>query len=102
MSGSHDVDWAAIDRAVGNRPGFAVHPGELVSDWMTANGVTQHELSVALGVTDPFVGMLRAGTKNVGLRTALKLEAATGVRAEVWLHLQMAYGLHGARSAVGS
>lgn len=92
MSTTYGVNWAAIDLAVG-RPGHAVHPGEILSEWLEDNDVTQHQLATTLDVTDPFIGMIRAGSKNIGPRTALKLEAATGIRAEVWLHLQMAHDL---------
>lgn len=89
----YGTNWAAIDRCVGQQAVDPVHPGELLTDWLDSNQMTQHELATALGVTDPYLGMIRSGSKTVGPRAALKLEVATGVRAEVWLHLQMAHTL---------
>ena len=96
---TYGVDWAAIERCVGRPVGDPVHPGELLTDWLASNDTTQHELALALGVTDPYLGMIRSGAKRIGPRTALNLEGATGVRAEVWLHLQMAHTLARLRGA---
>ena len=93
MTRGYGIDWATLDRCVGQVMANPVHPGELLTDWMASNDTTQHQLACLLGVTDPYLGMIRNGSKNVGPRTALNLEVVTGVRAEVWLHLQMAYTL---------
>ncbi len=96
---SYGVNWAAIERCVGQQAAEPVHPGELLTDWLDSNNTTQHELARMLGVTDPYLGMIRSGSKNIGPSTALKLQGATGVRAEVWLHLQMAHTLARLRKA---
>jgi addiction module HigA family antidote len=90
---SHGINWTAIDRAVGIAQAGPVHPGEVLTEWMDEHDMTQHELATRCGMTDPYVGMVRGGAKRVGPVTALRLERGTGIRAEVWLHLQMAHDL---------
>jgi hypothetical protein len=42
-------------------------------------------LSKAAGVSAPLLSLFFGGRRNIGRRAAIKLEAATGVSAGVWL-----------------
>lgn len=98
----HGVDWSGIDRCVGVPQAGPVHPGAVLKEWLEEHGMTGLALAQKIGVSSGTISHLinnKRGGKGGGPWYALSepmalcLEHETGVRAEVWLHLQMAWTL---------
>lgn len=70
-----------------------VHPGEHVRDWLDETGTTAYALAKAMGVPGNRLLAILAGRRAITADTALRLGAATGTSAEMWLGLQGAYDL---------
>jgi addiction module HigA family antidote len=90
---SYGVDWAAIDRCVGQSVTTTVHPGELLRDWLAEHELSQRDFGLLIPIHEGEISRLCNGKRDVGPALAIQLERETGVRAEVWLHLQMSYDL---------
>ena len=70
-----------------------MHPGEHVRDWLDETGTTAYALAKAMGVPGNRLLAILAGRRAITADTALRLGAATGASAEMWLGLQSAYDL---------
>lgn len=81
-------------------PDWAVNPGEILREKLGELGISGSAAANRMDVSPPFVSMLLAGRKGIGPVTALKLEALTGVRAEVWATLWARYAVHRERTSV--
>jgi antitoxin HigA-1 len=72
------------------------HPGEVLREFLPENlGVT--EAARRLGVTRQALSALLNGRAGVSAEMALRLEAALGTSAEMWLEMQAGYDLCQAR-----
>ena len=72
------------------------HPGEVLREYLPENlGVT--EAARRLGVTRQALSALLNGRAGVSAEMALRLEAALGTSAEMWLEMQAGYDLWQAR-----
>ncbi len=72
------------------------HPGEVLREYLPqALGVT--EVAKRLGVTRQALSALLNGRGGVSAEMALRLEAALGTSAEMWLEMQAGYDLWLAR-----
>lgn len=72
------------------------HPGEVLREFLPENlGVT--EAARRLGVTRQALSALLNGRAGVSAEMALRLEAALGTSAEMWLEMQAGYDLWQAR-----
>ncbi len=72
------------------------HPGEVLREYMPeALGVT--EAAKRLGVTRQALSALLNGRSGVSAEMALRLEAALGTSAEMWVEMQAGYDLWLAR-----
>lgn len=80
------------------------HPGEfLQTRYLAPLGISQTELALALGVSRRRVNELVKGRRAVTPDTAVRLGAFFGTEAAFWMHLQVAWDMHGAlQSAVGA
>ena len=77
-----------------------VHPGEILrEDVFPALKMTKPAFSEVLGVSRQTLHELMACKRAVTPEMALRLEAAVGSSAEMWLGLQIAYDLHHGRAA---
>lgn len=65
-------------------PEWALHPGEVIRESLQEQGLTQEQAAERAGVSQPYLSGLIRGSRAITARAALHLEAATGVRAEVW------------------
>lgn len=75
-----------------NRP--PTHPGEmLLEEFLRPLAMTQSEFAARIGVSYVRLNALVNGRRGVTPNTALRLEKATGMDAEFWLRLQMAWDL---------
>ena len=72
------------------------HPGELLREYLPETlGVT--ESAKRLGVTRQALSALLNGRAGVSAEMALRLEAALGTSAEMWVEMQAGYDLWLAR-----
>lgn len=71
-----------------------IHPGEiLMEDFIELFGITQHKLSVAIGVPPRRVNEIVHGKRAITADTALRLGKYFGVDPQFWLNLQSRYDL---------
>ncbi len=78
----------------GNESENIVHPGLILDHALKELGISQKELSDALGKSTPFINDIIKGKRNISPRTAYMLEAVIeGISAEEWLALQSQYDL---------
>ena len=85
--------------SVGNRfaPDYAVHPGEVLAETLAARGVSKSDLAERCGLSAKTVSLIVNGKAPVTSETAIQLERALGVAAEVWVNLDANYRLHVAK-----
>lgn len=69
-------------------PHWATHPGEHLAEQIEARGWSQAELARVADLTPELVGAIIAGREPVTLETAIRLERAIGLKAEIWTRLQ--------------
>jgi len=78
------------------------HPGRIVrQECIEPLGLTVTEAAARLGVTRQNLNNLVNGKSGISPEMAIRLSKAFGIRAEVWLGLQMEYDLAEAEKAVG-
>ena len=63
------------------------HPGEVLREYLGDVSVT--EAAVRLGVTRVSLSRILNGTNGISAAMALRLEAALGASAEMWVGMQM-------------
>ncbi len=80
---------------VKNRSGlsreFIIHPGETLKEILEDRGMTQKELALRVGLTEPYISSVINGQKAISVSLAKKLEYALGVDASFWINLQANY-----------
>ena len=67
------------------------HPGEILREWLGEMEVT--EAARKLGVTRVTLSRILNGASGISADMALRLEAALGTSAEMWMGLQAAVEL---------
>lgn len=72
------------------------HPGEVLRDYLP-DTLSIAEAAQRLGVSRQALSALLNGRAGVSAEMALRLEAALGTRAEMWVEMQAAYDLWKAR-----
>src|SRR5204863_3833622 len=72
------------------------HPGEVLREYLP-EGLAVTEAAKRLGVTRQALSVLLNGRAAVSAEMALRLEAALGTSAEMWLEMQAGYDLWQAR-----
>ena len=77
-------------------PATPIHPGEMIKDELQAQGVSQRKF---VGIT-AFNEIIN-GHRPITNDTALKIEAATGITANLWIGLQSDYNIQTARRDSG-
>ena len=70
---------------------FAVHPGEILNDYLIDEGITQIELANKIALNKTIVNEIINGKRPITPRTAIKLEKVFSFQAKFWLNLQMIY-----------
>lgn len=80
-----------------NKPFIAVHPGELVKDEIEARGISQKKLAEIISVPYTMLNEILNGKRPVTTETALLLEAALDINAEMLVNMQSSYSLQTAR-----
>lgn len=72
-------------------PDLVIHPGETIYDLLQDRGITQKELALRAGVSEPFLSDVIRGKKDISKSLALGLQYAFGVPSSFWLNLQANY-----------
>ena len=71
-----------------------IHPGEvLLEEYLEPLGVTQHRLSVAIGVPPRRINEIVHGKRGISPDTALRLSRFFGTTDRFWLNLQGRYDI---------
>jgi addiction module HigA family antidote len=82
---------------MGKRPGYPIHPGEILADELGELNKSPTELAHELYVPPNRISQLIAGKRAMTADTALRLEKWLGVSAAFWMNLQKRYELDIAR-----
>ena len=72
-------------------PDLVIHPGETIFDLLQDRGITQKELALRAGVSEPFLSDVIHGKKDISKSLALGLQYAFDVPSSFWLNLQANY-----------
>ena len=82
-------------------PYFPIHPGEILKDEIEYLGISQRRLASEMGISYTLLNEVLNGKRPVTTEYALKIEAATGIPAYIWLNMQSAYNMQTARRDTG-
>lgn len=74
-----------------------LHPGEVLADELEAREIKQKDFAQKIKLQAPHLNDLLKGKRHISARIAIKIEKETGIDADYWLRLQMAYDLAIAR-----
>lgn len=76
------------------------HPGGLITEYLDDFGVSLRSLAADLGVSPSALSKVASGKNAISPEMALRLEAALGIAAPLWLAMQATYDLNKARRTV--
>lgn len=79
------------------RPSEPIHPGEMLKDELEARGMSQRKFAGLIGMPYTAFNEIINGKRPITTDTALKIEAATGISANIWVGLQADYNMQTAR-----
>lgn len=74
-----------------------IHPGEMLKDELQARGMSQRKFAGIIGMPYTAFNEIINSKRPITTDTALKIEAATGISAAIWLGLQTDYNMQTAR-----
>ena len=80
------------------QPSTPIHPGEILKDELEARGVSQRKFARMINVSYSVLNEVVNGKRPITTEYALKIEAATGIPAYIWVNMQSAYNMQTARS----
>ena len=79
------------------QPSIPIHPGEMLKDELGARGISQRRFAAIIGMPYTAFNEIINGKRPITIDTALKIEAATGISADIWRGLQSDYDMQAAR-----
>lgn len=79
------------------QPSEPIHPGEMLRDELEARGISQRKFATVIGVSYSVLNEVINGKRPINTEYALKIEAATGIPAYIWINMQSAYNMQTAR-----
>lgn len=79
------------------QPSTPIHPGEMLKDELEARGLSQRKFAGIIGMPYTAFNEIINGKRPITTDTALKIEAATGIAATIWVGLQADYNMQIAR-----
>ena len=79
------------------QPSMPIHPGEILKDELEARGMSQRKFAFLIGVSYSVLNEVVNGKRPLTTEYALKIEAATGIPAYMWVNMQSAYNMQMAR-----
>ena len=74
-------------------PAHIISPGEMLKAEMANQGISYRQLAALTGRATRILTEIARNRKSVTARTALDLEGALDIPAQVWLHLEAKYRL---------
>ena len=74
-----------------------IHPGEMLKDELQARGISQRKFARIIGMPYTAFNEIINGHRPITTDTALKIEAATGITANLWINMQANYNMETAR-----
>lgn len=80
-------------------PDYAVHPGEILGEFLEARGMKKSELAERTQLAPKTISQIINGRASLTPETAVHLERVLGVSATVWSNLDGLYRLHMAKKA---
>lgn len=75
----------------GAKPDYIVRPGEVLKDFLDANGMTQKELAKEMKITEKTMVQLISAKSPINQEYAYALEVIFGVPKSFWMNLQRNY-----------
>lgn len=75
----------------------AIHPGEMLRDELESRNISQRKFSEIISMPYTAFNEIINGKRPITTDTALKIEAATGISANLWLGLQADYNMQTAK-----
>ena len=79
------------------QPSEPIHPGEMLKDELETRGLSQRKFAGLIGMPYTAFNEIINGKRPISTDTALKIEAATGISANIWIGLQTDYNMQTAR-----
>ncbi len=79
-------------------PSQPIHPGEMLKDELEAREMSQRKFAAIIDCSSSVLNEILNGKRPINTEYALKIEAATGIKAHIWMNLQSAYNLQKAKS----
>lgn len=79
------------------QPSTPIHPGEILKDELQARGMSQRKFASIIGVSYSVLNEVINGKRPVTTEYAMKIDAATGIPAHIWLNMQTAYNMQKAQ-----
>lgn len=80
------------------QPSIPIHPGEILKDELEAREISQRKFASLIGVSYSVLNEVINGKRPVTTEYALKIEAATGIPAYIWIDMQTQYNMQTARN----
>jgi addiction module HigA family antidote len=80
--------------------GLPVHPGVTLREELAERGITQSAFARQINRPVQVINEIINGKKSVTAETAIALEKALGIRAELWLKMEASYQISKARAGV--
>lgn len=78
-------------------PDYAVAPGDVLEDTLLSRGIQKADLAERCGLSAKQMSLIISGKAPVTPQTAINLERALGVSANIWNNLEAKFRLHQAR-----
>ena len=94
------ITFKGVDpRMIANNltPYEPIHPGEIIKDEIEYRGISQRELSSKIGVSYTQVNEILNGKRAINTDFALRIEAALGIDANIFINMQTRYNMQVAR-----
>ena len=82
-------------------PAYTPSPGEILATELAERGWSQRKFAQILGKPPQAVNEILRSKKQITPETALRIAAALGTSAELWLNLQKLYELRKAEQEAG-
>ena len=78
-------------------PDYAIHPGEILKETLKSRSISHMELANRIGLSMKTVSQITNGKAPLTAETAIHLEKALGVSAQLWNNLDAKYRLFQAK-----
>lgn len=80
------------------QPSTPIHPGEMLKDELETRQISQRKFAGLIGCSYSVLNEIINGKRPITTEYALKIEAATDIKAYMWIEMQASYNLQTAKS----